>query len=52
MNEMTPEFNLSGIVIDCKDARALGAFYQRLLGWTRISDDNGCSSCSHRMVSC
>lgn len=41
MNEMTPEFLPSGIVIDCKDARALGSFYQHLLGWTKISDDNG-----------
>ena len=41
MNETAPEFLLSGIVIDCKDAGNLGSFYQRLLGWTMISDDNG-----------
>ena len=41
MNDITLEFHLSGIVIDCKDARALGSFYQRLLGWAIISDDNG-----------
>ena len=41
MNDITPNFLLSGIVIDCKDARALGSFYQHLLGWTKISDDNG-----------
>ena len=41
MNEAAPEFHLSGIVIDCKDARTLGSFYRRLLGWTMISDDHG-----------
>lgn len=41
MNDITPEFYLSGIVIDCKDARALGSFYRRLLCWSTISDDNG-----------
>jgi catechol 2,3-dioxygenase-like lactoylglutathione lyase family enzyme len=30
---------LSGIVLDSPDAQELGAFYQRLLGWTVKSDD-------------
>jgi catechol 2,3-dioxygenase-like lactoylglutathione lyase family enzyme len=30
----TPRMALSGIVFDAPDARALAAFYQRLLGWT------------------
>jgi hypothetical protein len=30
----TPRLTLSGVVLDSPDARALAAFYRRLLGWT------------------
>jgi len=32
---------LSGIVLDSPDARELAAFYQRLLGWSVIQDEDG-----------
>jgi catechol 2,3-dioxygenase-like lactoylglutathione lyase family enzyme len=35
----TPRMSLSGIVLDCPDARELAAFYQRLLGWQVQQDE-------------
>lgn len=34
-----PRMRLSGIVVDSPDARALAAFYRRLLGWTVAKDE-------------
>ena len=34
-----PWLRLNGIVLDSPDASALAAFYQRLLGWPRRSDE-------------
>jgi catechol 2,3-dioxygenase-like lactoylglutathione lyase family enzyme len=41
--EMTerPRMVVRGIVLDSPDARALAAFYQRLLGWAIKSDEPG-----------
>lgn len=36
-----PSLVLSGVVLDAPDARELGAFYQRLLGWPVIQDEPG-----------
>jgi hypothetical protein len=38
-----PSFSLRSVVLDAADVRALGAFYQRLLGWavTSADDDPG-----------
>lgn len=32
-------FELSGVVLDCPDARALANFYMALLGWELCTDD-------------
>jgi catechol 2,3-dioxygenase-like lactoylglutathione lyase family enzyme len=37
----TPRMSLSGIVLDSPDARALAAFYRRLLGWAVEKDEPG-----------
>lgn len=37
----SPQLRLSGIVLDCPDARELAAFYQRLLGWPVEQVDPG-----------
>jgi catechol 2,3-dioxygenase-like lactoylglutathione lyase family enzyme len=37
----TPRMTLSGIVLDSPDARALAAFYRRLLGWEVERDEPG-----------
>lgn len=34
------ELTLVSTVLECRDARGLADFYERLLGWTRISDDD------------
>src|ERR1700754_1035389 len=34
-----PYFRPNGMVLGAPDARALAAFYERLLGWTRGSDE-------------
>lgn len=34
------ELTLASTVLECRDARALGAFYERLLGWARVSDED------------
>ena len=36
----TPRLTLTSTVLDAPDARALAAFYQRLLGW-QVKDDEG-----------
>lgn len=36
-----PRLTLSGIVLDAPDARALAAFYHRLLGWAVEKDEPG-----------
>lgn len=36
-----PRMTLSGIVLDSPDARALAAFYRRLLGWSVKQDEPG-----------
>ena len=38
---MKPELSLTATVLDAPDARELGAFYQRLLGWETRSDEPG-----------
>ena len=35
----TPGMRLSGVVLDSPDARALAAFYRRLLGWAVEQDE-------------
>jgi catechol 2,3-dioxygenase-like lactoylglutathione lyase family enzyme len=36
-----PRLRVSATVLDAPDARALAAFYERLLGWTRVTDEPG-----------
>ena len=35
-----PTMQLRSVVLDAPDVRALGAFYQRLLGWSVTSDED------------
>jgi catechol 2,3-dioxygenase-like lactoylglutathione lyase family enzyme len=37
----SPRFRLAGTVLATRDARALAAFYERLLGWKRVQDEAG-----------
>jgi catechol 2,3-dioxygenase-like lactoylglutathione lyase family enzyme len=37
----TPRLTLTAVVLDSPDARALAAFYRRLLGWTVNKDEPG-----------
>lgn len=37
----SPRFRLAGTVLATKDARKLAGFYERLLGWPRIQDEEG-----------
>jgi catechol 2,3-dioxygenase-like lactoylglutathione lyase family enzyme len=39
MVEMTPRLRLAGTVLATRDAQALAAFYERLLGWPRLADE-------------
>lgn len=39
MNDRPPRMALSATVLGAPDARALAAFYQRLLGWTVTHDE-------------
>lgn len=32
-------FTLSGVVLDCPDPQELAGFYERLLGWPRVQDE-------------
>jgi hypothetical protein len=34
-------FVLTGVVLDAPDAQELGAFYQRLTGWSVVADEPG-----------
>ena len=34
-----PRMSISATVLDAPDARALAAFYEQLLGWTRVADE-------------
>ncbi|GAA4430856.1 VOC family protein [Georgenia halophila] len=34
-----PRLTLSGVVLDAPDPRELAGFYERLLGWERVTDD-------------
>ena len=34
-----PAMRISATVLNAPDARALAAFYERLLGWTRVADE-------------
>ncbi len=36
-----PRLRLAATVLDAPDARALAAFYEQLLGWTRVADEPG-----------
>ncbi|MCI0439895.1 MAG: VOC family protein [Chloroflexi bacterium] len=36
-----PRMRISATVLDAPDARALASFYERLLGWDRITDEPG-----------
>ena len=36
-----PRMRLSAAVLGAPDARALAAFYEQLLGWTRVADEPG-----------
>lgn len=36
-----PRMRISATVLDAPDARALAAFYEQLLGWTRVADEPG-----------
>ena len=36
-----PRMRLSATVLGAPDARALAAFYELLLGWTRVADEPG-----------
>ncbi len=36
-----PRMRLAATVLDAPDARALAAFYEQLLGWTRVADEPG-----------
>jgi catechol 2,3-dioxygenase-like lactoylglutathione lyase family enzyme len=37
----TPRFRIAGTVLSTRDAQALAAFYERLLGWPRRADEPG-----------
>lgn len=37
----SPRFRIAGTVLSTRDARALAAFYERLLGWPRLADEDG-----------
>ncbi|MFE9249223.1 VOC family protein [Streptomyces sp. NPDC007088] len=39
MQKDPPTFTLSGVVLDCPDPRELAGFYERLLGWPRVQDE-------------
>lgn len=34
-----PRMRMAGVVLGTPDPRALAAFYERLLGWTRVQDE-------------
>ena len=34
-----PRLTIAATVLDAPDARALAAFYERLLGWERVADE-------------
>jgi catechol 2,3-dioxygenase-like lactoylglutathione lyase family enzyme len=34
-----PRMQWTGVVLDAPDPRELAAFYERLLGWARVADD-------------
>lgn len=36
-----PEFEVHGLAIDCKDAKSLCMFYQKLLGWEKTHEGGG-----------
>jgi catechol 2,3-dioxygenase-like lactoylglutathione lyase family enzyme len=36
-----PRFRLAGTVLATRDARRLADFYERLLGWRRVQDEDG-----------
>ncbi len=36
-----PRLRIAGTVFSTRDARALAAFYERLLGWPRLQDEDG-----------
>ncbi|HJR24719.1 MAG TPA: VOC family protein [Acidimicrobiales bacterium] len=36
-----PRLRIAGTVLSTRDARALAAFYERLLGWPRLADEAG-----------
>ncbi len=36
-----PRLRIAGTVVSTRDARALAAFYERLLGWPRLQDEDG-----------
>jgi catechol 2,3-dioxygenase-like lactoylglutathione lyase family enzyme len=37
----TPRFRHAGTVLSTRDVQALAAFYERLLGWPRLMDEDG-----------
>ncbi len=45
-----PRMRLSATVLDAPDARALAAFYEQLLGWTRVTDEPGWVMLRRRMA--
>jgi catechol 2,3-dioxygenase-like lactoylglutathione lyase family enzyme len=36
-----PRLRVAGTVLSSRDAQALAAFYERLLGWPRLADESG-----------
>ncbi len=36
-----PRLRIAGTVLSTRDARALASFYERLLGWPRLQDEDG-----------
>lgn len=38
MEKKKPHFKVHGIAIDCKNPKALGTFYQKLLGWEKTHE--------------